>query len=127
MFRACVRAQIVFSVTCTQGLVALTQSIQSQRLINSALRHSSYLQSPVALRSDQKVQGIQLSTDRILIASSRAIKSTNHTRKSSYTHSTESTFTGRHIITFDTNHKNSFNGVLVPKLLVCTLFYIKLN
>ena len=31
-----VRAQIVF--TCTQVLFALTQSIQSRRLINSALR-----------------------------------------------------------------------------------------
>ena len=60
------------------GFVVLTQSIQSRRLINSALRQSSYLQSPIALHSNQKVQVIQLTTDGILIASSRELNYTNH-------------------------------------------------
>ena len=46
----------------------LSQSIQSQRLIDSALWQSSYLQSTVELRSDQKVQRIQFATDCSLIA-----------------------------------------------------------
>ena len=96
------------------GSFSLTQSIQSRRLINSALQQSSYLQSPVALRSDQKAQGIQLSTDRILIASSREwIIHPNHITYI-YIYSTKSTFTGQHIITFHTNHKSSPNSVLAP-------------
>ena len=95
------------SITCIQVLVALTQSIHSQRLINSALRQSSYLQSPIVLHSDQKVQRIQLSTDRILIARFKAnhityIAQNLHSRDNSYLHSTQ--ITKVHLMVFWRQH-----------------------
>ena len=44
----------------------------------------------------------------------KSIQEHNHTRKSHYIYSAKTAFTGQHIITFDTKHKSSFNGILVP-------------
>ena len=81
------------SITCGKALFALTQSTSIPEIDQFCLWQSNYLQLPVALRSDQKVQRNSVLTDQFLIANSnRKHKNANHvTYKAHNVYSRDST------------------------------------